>query len=135
MAVLLIAGVIAVAILTGVLAEHHGYNGSAWFVLGLIFPGLALLIVLFALPGRSPTVHDLSLADAVNVNPTARHLATHEALSAHAIARATGRREKDVVEDLKILADLEAADRDGTGRWSLTSHGRDLVGTEDLEAT
>ena len=80
-------------------------------------------------------MEDLSFADAVRVNPTARHLAIQDALSVHAISRATDRLERDVLEDLKILADLEAADRDGTGRWSLTSHGRDLIGTGDLEAT
>lgn len=119
-----IVGWLFLAVTAAMMAEDRGQPPALWFVLGLFFPILALIVlaVAFDRDGVSDP-GGLTLADAAGRNPVARALGERPGSSAHQLEQATSMPPKAVTDDLRALRGLGLADRDVSGRWSLTSDG------------
>lgn len=103
------------------MAEDRGQPPSLWFVIGLFFPLLALIVLAVAFDRdgvRNPG--EFTLADAAGRTPVARALGERPGSSAHQLEQATSLPPKTVTDDLHTLRGLGLADRDDSGRWSLT---------------
>lgn len=110
------------------MAEDRGQSPALWFVIGLFFPILALIVLAVAFDRhRGDDPRELTLADAARRNPVARALGERPNSSAHQISEATSLPLKAVAGDLRTLRGMGLAARDDTGRWSLTDEGEDAV--------
>lgn len=122
------SGVVLVAPGTAHVAERRGQSGLLWFGLGLLFPGVALLIAAALRPTGPVAPVVPSVGDAARTSLVARHLYESPRRSAHEIATATRVDEREVVLQLAALEGLGLAVRDGAGRWSLTEDGAYSMG-------
>jgi hypothetical protein len=125
------------AVTASMMAEDRGQPPALWFVLGLLFPILALIVLVIAFDRAGVSdPSELTLADAAARNPVARALGERPGSSAHQLERATSLPPKTVTDDLRTLRGLGLADRDGSGRWSLTGDGVAAQrGSEPAEAS
>lgn len=140
--ILWLAGWLALAVTAAMMAEDRGQPPALWFVLGLCFPVLALLVLAVGFDreaGHGPTgdgASQLTVADAARRNAVARALGERPASSPEQLQRATSRASRAVHDDLRTLRGLGLADRDTSGRWSLTDAGIAAVrGDEPAGAT
>lgn len=109
---------VLVALATAKVAEDKGRSALLWFVAGLAFPLIALIVV--ALLGSKDNEMVPSVGDAVRSSEVAKALQASPDLSAHSLAEQVGPDEREVVRQLSALRELGFARRDDSGRWSLT---------------
>lgn len=123
--------VVAVALVTASVAETKGQSGSLWFVLGLFFPVVSLLIAALLHPTRdaSPVVPPVD--EAVRSSSVARALLGTPSQSAHELQGQLGEGEREVLRQLSALEHLGLADRDARGRWALTELGAHHLGASN----
>jgi hypothetical protein len=119
------------------MAEDRGQSPVLWFVIGLFFPILALIVLAVAFDRAGvDDPRELKLADAARRNPVARALGERPHSSVHQISEVTSLPPKAVVGDLRTLRGTGLATRDDTGRWSLTDEGAEaLRGSEPAGAS
>lgn len=116
--------VVLLAAITAAVAEHKGQRAGLWFLLALFAPVIALLLAVVAL--QSPGAAEAgwpTAAEAAHDDPVARALAAASRWSVLDLADATRLDRDTVVGRLQALRILGLADRDDTGRWSLTADG------------
>jgi hypothetical protein len=123
---------LSLAVTAASMAEHRDQPPALWFVLGLCFPVLALVVLAVCFQPRDVRHPSGStVADAVGRNPVARALAVRPGSSAHQLEQVLSSPPKTVLRDLRDLRRLGLADRDDTGRWSLTTDGIDALRSGD----
>jgi hypothetical protein len=119
-----IVGWLFLAVTAAMMAEDRGQPPALWFVLGLFLPILALIVLAIAFDRAGvDDPGELTLADAAGRNPVARALGERPGSSAHQLEQATALPPRTVIDDLRTLRGLGLADRDESGRWSLTGDG------------
>lgn len=125
------------AVTAAMMAEDRGQPPALWFVLGLIFPILALVVLAVVFDREAGIDHnELTGDDAAGHSAVARALLDRPSSSAHQLEQATSLLPKTVMGDLRALRGLGLADRDDSGRWSLTDGGvAALRGSEPSVAT
>lgn len=114
---------LAVAVATAVVAGRRGHDRVLWGVLGLVFPGAALLALLLGYPKslRTPGRLTPDVDAALRQNQTARTLAASPGLDMEAISRANGLPVEQVGRELGALRVLGLVRRDrATDTWTLT---------------
>lgn len=116
--------VVVLALVTAGVAESKGQSGLLWFVFGLFLPLGSLLVAVLLRPRDRPDSVVPSVEEAVRVSAVARALHGSPSRSAHELTSLLGTGERDVLRQLSALHDLGMAERDTTGRWSLTDLGR-----------
>jgi DNA-binding transcriptional ArsR family regulator len=112
------------AVTAAMMADDRGQPPALWFVLGLIFPILALIVLAVVFDreaGLDPS--ELTVDDAAGHSPVARALRERQSSSARQLEQATSLPPKTVVGELRALRGLGLAERDDSGRWSLTDDG------------
>lgn len=112
--------VLLLATLTAWMAADRGQSPLPWFFLGLFFPLIAILVLLVAFPDAAGT-QPPTVADALGSSPVARTLGGMPGLSAHQLTEQTHLPEAEVLEHLAALRNLGQAQRDETGRWTLSA--------------
>jgi DNA-binding transcriptional ArsR family regulator len=121
--------VVLLALATASVAEGKGQSGLLWFVLGLFFPVVSLLIAALLRPATEAGPVVPSIEDATRSSPVARALHASPSRSAHELTELVGADEREVRRQLSALEQLGLARRDADGRWSLTA-----LGARHLEA-
>lgn len=111
------------ALVTAALAERRGQSGLLWFVLGLLFPFLSLVVAALLRSPHDTTPVISSVADAARSSAVARALHRSPSASADAVSSLAGVNPHETRRQLSALQDLGLAERDAGGRWSLTDLG------------
>lgn len=120
--------VVLLALATASVAESKGQSGLLWFVLGLFFPVVSLLIAALLQPAGPAGPVVPSIEGAARSSPVARALHESPPRSAHEVAALVGADDRDVLRQLSALEQLGLAGRDASGRWSLTERGSRHLG-------
>ena len=123
--------VVALALVTASVAETKGQSGLLWFVLGLFFPGVSLLIAALLDPTGDADPVVTSVEEAVRSSSVARALHGAAPQSAHGLQGQVGEGEREVLRQLSALEQLGLADRDADGRWALTERGAHHLGASN----
>ena len=120
--------VVALALVTALVAEQRGQSGTLWLVAGLLLPGVALLLALLLRPVDAATEARIPTpAEAARRSSIARALAGEPRQSVRQLALAVGADDTTVIRQLSALTALGLARDDATGRWSLTDAGVDAL--------
>ena len=120
--------VVALAVVTALVAERRGQSGTLWFVAGLLLPGVALLLALLLRPVDAVAEEVVPTpAEAARRSPIARALAGEPRQSVRQLALAVGVDDSTIIRQLGALTALGLAADDVTGRWSLTDAGVDAL--------
>lgn len=119
--VLVVAVWVALGALTAVVAERRDHDRVLWLVLGLVFPGAALLALLLGFPRTQSTRSRLApdLLDALRHSRVARTLHDRSGLDEEAVQAATGLPEDRVASELRTLRVLGLVRRGRDRTWSL----------------
>lgn len=123
--------VVVLALATASVAETKGQSGLLWFVLGLFFPVVSLLIAALLNPTGDAASAVPLVEEAVRSSSVARALHGATPQSAHELKGQLGEDERDVLRQLSALKQLNLADRDADGRWTLTELGDHHVGASN----
>lgn len=110
------------AVLTSEVAVRREHDRVLWFVLGIVFPGAALLALLLGYPRSHSRPGRLApdLRDALERSRVARTLAEAGDLDEPALVAATGLPEDQVAGELRSLRFLGLARRGRDRSWGLT---------------
>lgn len=123
--------VVALALVTASVAETKRQSGLLWFVLGLFFPVVSLLIAALLYPTGDPAPVVPSVEEAVRSSSVARALFGTPPLSAYELQGQLGEDEREVLRQLSALEQLGLADRNADGRWALTELGAHHLGASN----
>lgn len=117
-----------VAWLTGEVAARHERDRIQWVVLGLLFPGGALVALLLGFP-RSDTAHGAvpqDVQEALRHNRMAKALLGEPGQTTEALAERFGISPREARGELRSLRLLGLARRDDD-RWTLTPRARSAL--------
>ena len=124
--------VVLLALLTASVAESKGQSGLLWLVLGLLLPVVSLLVAALLRPAADAGPVVPSIEDAARSSTVARMLNESPSRSAHEGIGLAGVDEREALRQLSALEQLGLAERDASGRWSLTELGaRHLAAAHD----
>lgn len=115
--------VVLLALVAASVAEGKGQSGLLWFVLGLVLPVISLLVAALLQPAGDAGPVVPSIEEAARSSTVARVLHESPSRSAHELTELVGAQEREVVRQLSALEGLGLAERDASGRWSLTELG------------
>jgi DNA-binding transcriptional ArsR family regulator len=132
--VVLVVAWVGVAVLTGVVAAGREHDRVLWTVLGLVFPGAALVALLLGYPRSHTAPQRLApdLHDALRRSRIARVLKDRPDLTEDDLAAATGLPADRVAGELRTLRMLGLVSRSRDRTWRLTPRAAAaLVGDAD----
>lgn len=113
---------VGLGLLTGVVAARRDHDRVLWTLLGLVFPGAALVALLLGYPRSHTAPHQLApdLQDALRRSRIARTLWERPDTTEDDLAAATGLAADRVAGELRTLRLLGLVSRDRDRTWRLT---------------
>lgn len=126
---------LAVAVTTAWVAERREHDRVLWLVLGLVFPGAALVALLLGYPRTHtpPTRLAPDLQDALRRSRVARALHGRPGSDETAIATTTGQPRDRVVAELRTLRVLGLVQRARDRTWSLSPRAAAALDADEAD--
>ena len=131
--VLVAAAWVGLAVLTSVVAVRREHDRVLWLVLGLVFPGAALLALLLGFPRTHAAAGEVApdVRQALERSRVARVLARSPGTDEASLVAATGLDEDRVAGELRTLRILGLARRHRDGTWELSPRAAAALSTDE----